>query len=90
MPDVSCPDICTLATCNLSCAEVTFLPTLAGNATFAAIMGVLLIAQTAFGIRFRTWGFLVGMVCGLVLEIVGYAGRIMLHHDPFDFNNFLM
>jgi hypothetical protein len=63
---------------------------LAGNAAFAAIMGVLLIAQTAFGVHFRTWGFLVGMVCGLVLEIVGYAGRIMLHHDPFDFNNFLM
>lgn len=33
---------------------------------------------------------MVGMVCGLVLEIVGYAGRIMLHQNLFDLNNFVM
>ncbi|EQB46069.1 Sphingoid long-chain base transporter RSB1 [Colletotrichum gloeosporioides] len=81
---------CTVGTCPLSCAQVEYLPTLAGNALYAAIFGLLLVAQIALGIRYKTWGFMVGMVCGLILEVVGYAGRIMLHDNPFDFNNFIM
>lgn len=81
---------CTLQTCPLECAQVTFLPTLAGNALYAAILGLILIAQIGLGIRYRTWGFMVGMTCGLVLEVVGYVGRIMLHNNPFDFNAFLV
>ncbi|OHE94874.1 RTA1 like protein [Colletotrichum orchidophilum] len=81
---------CTVETCPLSCAQVEYLPTLAGNAVYAAAFGLLLIAQIGLGIRYKTWGFMVGMTCGLVLEIVGYAGRIMLHNNPFDFNNFII
>lgn len=93
MGDIQCPydtSFCTIETCNIACGQVTFLPSLAGNALYAAIFGLLLIAQAVLGIRFRTWGFMVGMVCGLLLEIIGYAGRIMLHNNPFDFNNFLI
>ncbi|RDI87016.1 ATP-dependent helicase [Venturia inaequalis] len=81
---------CTLETCPLSCAQVDYLPTLAGNAIYAAAFGILLVAQVGLGIRYKTWGFMVGMVCGLLLEVVGYAGRIMLHDNPFDFNNFII
>ena len=31
-----------------------------------------------------------GMCAGLVLEVVGYAGRILMHYDPFSNNNFLL
>ena len=81
---------CTVGTCPLSCAQVEYLPTLAGNAVYAAAFGLLLIAQLGLGIKYKTWGFMVGMICGLVLELVGYAGRIMLHDNPFNFNNFIM
>jgi len=93
MGDIQCPydsSLCTLDTCNIACGQVTFLPSLGGNAFYAAAFGLLLIAQAFLGIRHRTWGFMVGMICGLVLEVVGYVGRIMLHHNPFDFNNFLV
>lgn len=94
MPDGSClifdTTLCTLATCPLDCAQVHFLPSLGGNATFAAILGLLLIAQLGLGIRYRTWGFMVGMICGLLLEVLGYVGRLLLHNNPFDFNNFLL
>ena len=92
MPDFQCPiDVpCTLQTCPLSCAQVPFLPTFAGNLTYAVLMGILLFAHLGLGIWYRTWGFLIGMISGLVLEIIGYAGRLMLHSDPFNFNNFLM
>jgi RTA1 like protein len=81
---------CTVGTCPLSCAQVEYLPTIAGNAVYAATFGLLLIAQLGLGIKYKTWGFMVGMICGLILEVVGYAGRIMLHDNPFNFNNFIM
>lgn len=90
----SCPlqniSNCTVGECPLSCAQVEYLPTLAGNAVYAVAFGLLLLAQFGLGIKYKTWGFMVGMICGLILEVVGYAGRIMLHDNPFDFNNFIM
>jgi len=91
--EYSCPtdvDVCTISTCSIQCGQVKFIPTLSGNVAYATIMGLLLLAQLFLGIKFRTWGFMVGMVCGLILEVIGYAGRILLHYNPFDFNNFLL
>lgn len=81
---------CTVTTCPLSCAQVEYLPTLTGNVVYAVGFSLLLIAQLALGIKYKTWGFMVGMICGLILEVVGYVGRAMLHENPFDFNNFIM
>jgi hypothetical protein len=85
-----CPVNCTLDTCPLECAQVGYVPTLAGNTVYAAAFGILLAVQLGLGIRHKTWGFMIGMICGLILEVVGYAGRIMLHNSPFDFNSFIM
>jgi hypothetical protein len=63
---------------------------LPGNATYAALLGILMLLQIGLGIWYRTWGFMIGMASGLLLEVIGYAGRIMLHNNPFDFNNFLV
>jgi hypothetical protein len=54
------------------------------------MFAILLLAHLVLGISYRTWGFLVGMVCGLALEVVGYAARIGMHNNPFDFNTFVM
>ena len=90
----TCPiintDNCTVETCPLSCAQVEYLPTLSGNVIYAAAFGLLLITQLGLGIKYKTWGFMVGMITGLLCEVVGYAGRIMMHYNPFDFNNFIM
>lgn len=92
MSNFTCPINvpCTLQTCPLECAQVRFLPSVPGNVTYAALLGAILLAQIGLGFIYRTWGFLVGMFCGLVLEVIGYAGRILLHNDPFNFNNFLI
>jgi hypothetical protein len=65
------------------------LPTPAGNTVYAATFCLLLLAQLELGI-YKTWGCMAGTICGLILEVVGYAGRIMLHDNPFNFNNFIM
>ena len=82
--------LCTLQTCPIDQAYVHYLPSIAGNSLFLAIFVVILIAQLFIGIRHRTWGFLGGMFGGLVLEIIGYVGRLKMHNNPFLENNFLL
>ncbi|KAI9830697.1 MAG: hypothetical protein M1826_004526 [Phylliscum demangeonii] len=74
---------CTLKTCPITDAEVFYIPSLGGNIFYAVVFGLLLLTQVFLGIRHRTWGFLVGMVGGLVLELVGYSSRAQMHFNPF-------
>lgn len=90
MSNATCPLVCTLDTCPMACAQMDYRPNFAGNIIFAAIFGLLFVVQLGLGIKYKTWGFRVGMICGLLLEVVGYVGRIMLYNNPFDFNNFIM
>lgn len=84
------PSLCTLQTCPLDWASVHYVPTLAGNALYLAILSLVLVVQIFFGIRFRTWSFLGAVFGGEVLEIIGYAARIQMHYNPFLSNPFLM
>ncbi|KAJ5477012.1 Efflux pump himE [Penicillium diatomitis] len=81
---------CTLQTCPLSMATIPYQPNLGANATFLVIFALALAVQIWSSIKYRTWTHLVGMTGGLLLEIVGYVGRIMLHYNPFNFNNFVI
>ncbi|KAF7714258.1 Uncharacterized protein PECH_008930 [Penicillium ucsense] len=90
MPNSTNPsDYCTLGTCPLSEAHVNYVPSLPGNAFFLALFAVLLAAQVVLVIRYRTWGYFAGLFGGLVLEVIGYAGRLQMHSNPFRFNPFL-
>ena len=89
------PDFCTVCDCPLTLdgvqiANMAYRPSLAGNVLFAAIFGVLLAAHIFLGLRYKTRGFMIAMVCGLILEIVGYVGRILMRSHMFDFNYFIM
>lgn len=53
---------------------------LGGNLFFLIAFSILTPIQIYFGIRHKTWGFLFGMFCALVLEILGYASRVGLHY----------
>jgi hypothetical protein len=46
--------------------------------------------QLGLGVWYKSWGFMVGMVMGLILEVLGYISRVMLHDNPFDDNAFLL
>jgi len=87
--------LCTLQTCPLvldgvPLAHLSYLPSVAGNALYAGIFGLFFCLQVLFGVRYRTVGYLIGMFCGLLLEIVGYVGRVMMNSDPFINANFIM
>ncbi|KAJ5080991.1 RTA1 domain protein [Penicillium angulare] len=74
----------------MSDAYIDYQPNLPANAFFAALFGLLFVSQLGLGIWYRTWPFMIAMLPGLVLEILGYIGRILLHNNPFEFNNFLL
>jgi len=87
--------LCTLSTCPLvldgkQLAHLTYLPNLGGNEFYIAIFVILILLQTAFGIRYRTWGYWIGMFGGLLCEIIGYIARIMMNSNPFSTSNFIM
>lgn len=85
------PANCTLETCSVEeYGQIQYIPTLAGNAIYAGIFGVILLLQLVLGIRYKTWGYLVGMSCGLILEIIGYIARILLHDNIFENNYFII
>ncbi len=60
------PNLCTLQTCDLTLASLTYVPNLAGNALYLAFFALFLIAQTFLGIRYKTWGFCFAIFLGLV------------------------
>lgn len=84
------PNLCTLQTCDLSMASFLYIPNLAGNALYAAIFGIWIFGQLYLGIRHRTWGYMGSMILGLILELIGYVARVMLHNSPFNNNDFLI
>ena len=89
------PGFCTLQTCPYELdgkvlANTTYMPTLAGNALYTAIFGLLLTTQIFLGIHHRTWGYLYGMFGGLTLEVIGYGARLGMRTQMFTQNFFIM
>ncbi|KAL2813865.1 RTA1 like protein-domain-containing protein [Aspergillus granulosus] len=84
------PDLCTLETCPLSMASVEYRPVLWGNIFFMALFGVAALIHLGVGIRYKTWTFMVATVLGLAGEVAGYVGRVNLHDNPFNGDNFLV
>ncbi|OAL51210.1 RTA1-domain-containing protein [Pyrenochaeta sp. DS3sAY3a] len=81
---------CKVGTCPESWQTIDYRPTLAGNIVYMVCLFALLGGQMYFGIRHKTWTYF-GTVClGIVGEIVGYIGRVMLNINPFRMNNFLL
>ncbi len=81
---------CTLDTCSIIQAQLTYDPSLAGNVIFAVLFGLLLSLHIILGTYYRTWGYTIGMVGGMILELIGYIGRIQMHYNPFIQQPFFM
>lgn len=58
--------------------------------TYMIFFALFTLPQLWFGIKNKTWGFMVGMVIGVILEAVGYYARLGLHDDPFSDAAFLV
>ncbi|KAG5976135.1 hypothetical protein E4U55_007486 [Claviceps digitariae] len=81
---------CSLSNCRVEWSIYGYQPSLAANATFLALFVLVGLVHGYLGYRWRSWGFMVGMLLGCVSEVVGYAGRIMLYNNPFSFVGFMI
>lgn len=83
---------CTQVTpqCPLDQASLHYRPNVPANVFFAGLFGVAIGLQLFLGAWRKTWTYVIAMTPGLILEIIGYIGRLMLHHNPYNSNAFLL
>jgi hypothetical protein len=81
---------CTLTTCSIIQAQLTYDPNLGGNLFFTVLFAFLLALHLLLGCYYRTWTYSIGTVFGLALEICGYVGRVKMHSNPFIQSPFFM
>ena len=84
------PTLCTLDTCPEVYASIDYVPNLGGNAFYLAWFAALGLVQLVVGTRYHTWTFMTAMLGGCILEVLGYAARVLMHENVFNFNWFLM
>ena len=84
------PTLCTLDTCPEVFASTEYIPNLGGNAFYLAWFAALGLVQLAVGVRYHTWTFMTAMLGGCILEVLGYAARVLMHENIFNSNWFLM
>lgn len=85
------PYLCNYTTCPLDpFGQLHYRPSLAGNALYLSVFVLGLLVASALSIKYKTWGYLAGIVGGAGLEVIGYAGRLMLWQDDFNNNNFII
>ena len=65
-------------------------PSLGGNTALLVVYAVFLAMQVVSGVFYHQWWFLTCWTCGLVLEVLGYAGRIWSSQNIMNFNAFVM
>jgi len=83
-------DYCEVGKCPLEWAIMHYRPTIPGNAAYAACFVILLLPQLWFGIRKKTWNYMVAVCLGILGETIGYVGRVMYNRNPFPMRNFLL
>ncbi|PYI07199.1 RTA1-domain-containing protein [Aspergillus sclerotiicarbonarius CBS 121057] len=81
---------CTLSLCPLEASILRYRPSIPSSCVCIAIFGLSLALHLFQGLQKRTWGFMVSIISGCILEILGYIGRLIIYDNPFDFSGFLM
>ncbi|KAJ5900937.1 uncharacterized protein N7473_005007 [Penicillium subrubescens] len=70
--------------------RISFTPLLAPNAIFTTIFTILFLNHLLFTIRFwRFYGYAIGMLGGLLLELLGYVAKVQLARHG-DKNGYIM
>ncbi|SMQ46575.1 unnamed protein product [Zymoseptoria tritici ST99CH_3D7] len=81
---------CTTATCCVAQSSFLYVPEYWPNLFYAILFGVFILPQVFLGVKYKTWGYMVGMVTGLAVEVIGYVGRVLLNDNWFNNDAFLM
>ncbi|KAF2743489.1 RTA1-domain-containing protein [Sporormia fimetaria CBS 119925] len=78
------------ARCPVEATTYGYYPDLGVNAFFLGFFALLFLASLGIGIWSRTWTYTLALGGGTFLEAVGYAGRVMMHSNPWTKQGFEM
>lgn len=81
---------CTLEVCCPEYSVYAYVPSLAGNATFLASFAVAMLVHVFIGLVWSQWWFMGCMVSGCLGEVLGYAGRVWMNQDLWNFKAFMI
>ena len=82
---------CTIDTCAISTSYYFYRVSLAANATFITLFGLSLLGfLLTYAFTRRATAFTFAMACGVILEVIGYAGRIQSWQNQWGQTGFLM
>jgi hypothetical protein len=81
---------CTSQTCPVANGYLAYQPSIVGCAILLAGFAILVPIQAVAGFRYKTPLFAVTFIIGLVLEILGYVGKILLRADQARQSYFLL
>jgi hypothetical protein len=77
-----CKDISDL--CPVEGTIYGYEPSLIFNAVFAGLFGLALLIHLYYGIRYKTWTYMVALGLGCFAESAGYAARVLMHFNPWN------
>lgn len=83
-------DDCTSTTCPVDNGFLSAQPSLVGTVVLLALFAVLVPINVWFGGRYRTTTYSITLILGLVLEVIGYVGRLLLRSDLASKTYFLL
>lgn len=68
--------------CPVEAGFYVYDPSIGGNAVLLAAYGLLIPAVLYPGFRFSTLAFSIVLVAGLLLDLIGFVGRLLLNGSP--------
>ena len=81
---------CTLSLCPVEWSVYQYRPSLASSIVFILLYVLAMAIHIYLGIRWKMRFFMIFMIIGCLVEIIGYIGRIILYNNPFNFNGFII
>jgi hypothetical protein len=82
---------CTIETCPIDTSYYFYRVSIGANAVFLALFSISLIGfVVTYALTRRATAFTIAMLSGVILEVLGYVGRIMSWHNQWNDNGFLM
>jgi len=70
---------------------ISFTPIFAANVVFAVIFSILLSIQLILTARFwHYYGYAIGMLGGLLLEVLGCVAKAKLSHNRTDKDSYIL
>lgn len=75
---------CNPVVCSIDTSNYNYVPSLLANSLFVGLFSLSLVCFSCQALLSKNFiGFTIAMVSGCVLEVLGYAGRIISHSNPW-------